>query len=70
MGFYLRSNETWERSTNLGAWLIGSEYGLTGRHARPSGRHMADASFIEWMMGVPRDWTLPEGQSVADESRQ
>ena len=43
MGFYLRSVETWEKATNLGAWLLGWEYGLTGRAARPSGKHMVDA---------------------------
>ena len=60
MGFYLRSPEVWEKATNLGAWLLGWEYGLTGRAARPSGRHMVDVSFAEWMMGVPQGWTAPQ----------
>ena len=60
MGFYLRSGETWEKSTNIGAWLLGWEYGLTGRAARPSGKHMVDVSFAEWMMGVPQGWTAPQ----------
>ena len=60
MGFYLRSPEVWEKATNLGAWLLGWEYGLTGRAARPSGKHMVDVSFAEWMMGVPQGWTAPQ----------
>ncbi len=60
MGFYLRSVETWEKATNLGAWLLGWEYGLTGRAVRPSGKHMVDVSFAEWMMGVPKGWTNPK----------
>ena len=60
MGFYLRSVETWEKATSLGAWLLGWEYGLTGRAARPSGKHMVDVSFAEWMMGVPQGWTAPQ----------
>ena len=31
MGFYLRSPEVWEKATNLGAWLLGWEYGLARR---------------------------------------
>ena len=61
MGFYLRSPEVWEKATNIGAWLLGWEYGLTGRAARPSGKHMVDVSFAEWMMGVPQGWTAPQG---------
>lgn len=53
----LRSDESWETTSNLLACLIGSEYGLTGRQKRPSGKYMADVSFAEWMMGVPRGWT-------------
>ncbi|WP_418216893.1 hypothetical protein [Bilophila wadsworthia] len=59
MGFHLRSVETWEKATNLGAWLLGWEYGLTGRAAHPSRKHMVDVSFAEWMMGVPQGWTAP-----------
>jgi hypothetical protein len=65
LAFYLRSSETWERVTNLAAALLGMEYALTGRAARPSGRHMVDVCFVEWMMGVPRNWTAPEGESLA-----
>ena len=60
MGFYLRLSETWEKATNLGSYLIGLEYGLTGRAGRPSGRHLVDVSFIEWMMGIPEGWTDPK----------
>ena len=55
MGFYLRSVETWEKATNLGAWLLGWEYGLTGRAARPSGKHMVDVSFAEGVRPLPRE---------------
>ena len=44
-GYYLRSRETWERTTSLGAALIGLEFRLTGRQERPSGRFMVDVSF-------------------------
>jgi hypothetical protein len=60
MGFYLRLPEVWEKATNLAAWLLGSEYDLIGRAARPSGKHMVDVSFAEWMMGAPQGWTDPE----------
>jgi hypothetical protein len=65
LGFYLRSGEIWERSTSLGACLIGLAYGLTGRQERPSGKYMAEVSFVEWMMGVPEGWTAPEGESLS-----
>jgi hypothetical protein len=70
MGYYMRSKETWERTSNLGAYLIGLEYGLTGHQGRPSGKHIADVSFAEWMMGVPTGWTMPEGEPLADACRQ
>ena len=50
----LRSNESWESTSNLSAYLIGLEYGLTGREKRQHGKHIADPSFIEWMMGAPK----------------
>lgn len=59
LGFLLRSNESWESTSNLSAYLIGLEYGLTGREKRQHGKHIADPSFIEWMMGVPKGWTDP-----------
>ena len=59
LGFLLRSNESWENTSNLSAYLIGLEYGLTGREKRPHGKHMADVSFVEWMMGLPEGWTDP-----------
>lgn len=59
LGFLLRSNESWESTSNLSAYLIGLEYGLTGRAKRPHGKHIADPSFIEWMMGAPKGWTDP-----------
>ena len=59
IGFYLRSKESWEKSANLPAYLIGVEYGLSGKAAKPSGTHIPDPSFIEWMMGVPEGWTIP-----------
>lgn len=59
LGFLLRSNESWESTSNLSAYLIGLEYGLTGREKRPHGKHIAAPSFIEWMMGVPEGWTDP-----------
>jgi hypothetical protein len=65
MGYYMRSEEMWERCTNLGAWLIGWVYALTGRQDRPLGRHIVDVSFAEWMMGVPEGWTAPEGASLS-----
>ena len=52
-------NESWESTSNLSAYLIGLEYGLTGREKRPHGKHIAAPSFIEWMMGVPEGWTDP-----------
>ena len=61
IGFSLRSRECWEKSTSLGAYLIGLEYGLTGQQKRPRGTHTPDVSFIEWMMGVPQGWTEPQG---------
>lgn len=65
IGYYLRSRNTWENESSLGACLIGLEYGLRGRHARPSGRHIVDVSFVEWMMGAPKGWTEPTGASLA-----
>lgn len=59
VGFYLRSKESWEKSTNLSAYLLGLEYGLSGKAAKPSGTHIPAPSFIEWMMGVPEGWTIP-----------
>lgn len=59
LGFLLRSNESWESTSNLSAYLIGLEYGLTGREKRQHGKHIADPSFIEWMMGAPEGWTDP-----------
>ena len=59
LGFLLRSNESWASTSNLSAYLIGLEYGLTGREKRPHGKHIADPSFIEWMMGAPKGWTGP-----------
>jgi hypothetical protein len=59
LGFLLRSDESWEIASNLSAYLIGLEYGLTGRVDRPRGRHIADVSFVEWMMGLPEGWTAP-----------
>ena len=59
IGFYLRSKESWEKATNLSAYLIGLEYGLSGKAAKPSGTHIPAPSFIEWMMGVPEGWTIP-----------
>ncbi len=53
------SDESWEIASNLSAYLIGLEYGLTGRVDRPRGRHIADVSFVEWMMGLPEGWTAP-----------
>ena len=64
LGFYLRSRECWERATNLSAYLLGLGYGLTGRTEKPSGKHIVDPSFVEWMMGVPKDWTRPDGPSL------
>lgn len=59
IGFYLRSKESWEKATNLSAYLIGLEYGLSGKAAKPSGTHIPAPSIIEWMMGVPEGWTIP-----------
>ena len=59
LGFLLRSDESWESTSNLSAYLIGLEYGLTGREKRPHGKHIAAPSFIEWMMGAPEGWTDP-----------
>ena len=59
VGFYLRSKESWEKSTNLSAYLLGLEYGLSGKAAKPSDTHIPAPSFIEWMMGVPEGWTIP-----------
>lgn len=58
LGFYLRSGESWESTSNLSAYLVGLEYGLTGRAKRPHGKHIAAPSFIEWMMGTPEGWTI------------
>ena len=60
IGFLLRSQHTWENTTNLSSALLGLEYGLSGRAARPSGKHIAAPCFIEWMMGVPKGWTCPQ----------
>ena len=59
IGFYLRSKESWEKSTSLASYLIGVEYGLSGKAAKPLGAHILAPSFIEWMMGVPEGWTIP-----------
>lgn len=59
IGCYCRSKESWEKATNLLAYLIGLEYGLSGKAAKPSGAHILAPSFIEWMMGVPEGWTIP-----------
>jgi hypothetical protein len=64
-GYWMRSKEIWERATNLGAWLLGWAYGLSGRQERPSGQHIVDVLYVEWMMGVPPGWTRPEGASLA-----
>jgi hypothetical protein len=69
VGYYLRSRETWERTTSLGAALIGLEFRLTGRQERPSGRFMVDVSFAEWVMGLPDGWTIPTGESLAESCR-
>lgn len=56
---------TWASTSNLSAYLIGLEYGLTGREKRPHGKHIADPSFIEWMDGAPKGWTGPGGRRIA-----
>ena len=64
-GYFLRSGESWASTSNLMMYLIGLEYGLTGRERMPRYRHTASPSFIEWMMGAPEGWTNPGGLSPA-----
>ena len=63
--YYLRSRQTWASTTNLATYLFGLAYGLTDREKPPLRKHFLDPSFIEWMMGAPKGWTLPMGTSLA-----
>ena len=54
---YLRSHEIWPKATCLTARLIGMEFNYVDREPRPPYRLIAEPSFVEWMMGVPKGWT-------------
>ena len=62
---YLRSRQTWATTTNLATYLLGLAYGLTDHEKIRLPKHFLDPSFIEWMMGAPKGWTLPMGTSLA-----
>ena len=65
LGSLLRAGETWQSTSNLTARLCGMEYLLQGRESYPVGRHYPAPEFIEWLMGVPKNWTDCDASETA-----
>lgn len=56
----IRAGETWETSSSLTQRLKAHQLGLRGREKAPADRYVVAPFFLEFLMGYPEDWTLPE----------